>query len=244
VCRGSEAGPSARSSRNGRLGSRSRDRRGWLRGLNGGRRGGLLGLLRLSSLLSSGGLGLSSGSFLSRGHSSSRSVLCNSGLGSLGGGFSFRCLRRGLLLDGLLELLVDLDEVLLALGYLLLALLLCLSRRISGGRSGLDHAAGDLSLLLRSLLILGLVGEIAEDVVQNKVTVGLLGKNKGLHEPLVRLALVGDLTDDLDDDVGVGALRVDVGNADLGVVEVEVLDALINGLGHCQSHTRTPQLCN
>jgi len=46
----------------------------------------------------------------------------------------------------------------------------------------------------------------------------------------VGLALVGDLTDDLDDDVGIGALRVDVGDADLGVLELELLDALVDGL--------------
>ena len=46
------------------------------------------------------------------------------------------------------------------------------------------------------------------------------------------LALVGDLADDLDDDVGVGALGVYVGDADLGVLEVEALDALVDGLAH------------
>ena len=44
------------------------------------------------------------------------------------------------------------------------------------------------------------------------------------------LALVGDLADDLDDDVGIGALGVDVGDADLGVLELEMLDALVDSL--------------
>jgi hypothetical protein len=45
------------------------------------------------------------------------------------------------------------------------------------------------------------------------------------------LALVGDLANDLDDNVGVGALSVDIGNADLGVLEVKALDALVDSLG-------------
>lgn len=44
------------------------------------------------------------------------------------------------------------------------------------------------------------------------------------------LALVGDLTNDLDNDVRIRALGVDVGDADLGVLEVELLDALVDGL--------------
>jgi hypothetical protein len=48
----------------------------------------------------------------------------------------------------------------------------------------------------------------------------------------VRLALVGDLTDHLDDDVGVRALGVDVGDADFGVLELELLDSVVDGLLH------------
>lgn len=46
----------------------------------------------------------------------------------------------------------------------------------------------------------------------------------------MRLALVGNLANDLDNDVRLGALGIDVGNADLGVLEVETLDALVDGL--------------
>jgi hypothetical protein len=46
----------------------------------------------------------------------------------------------------------------------------------------------------------------------------------------VGLALVGDLADDLDSNVGVGGLRVDVCDADLGIMEVEVFDAVIDRL--------------
>jgi hypothetical protein len=80
------------------------------------------------------------------------------------------------------------------------------------------------------LVLFGFLSKVAEDVVQYKVTVGLLGENESLGESLVGLALVGDLADDLNDDVGVRALGVDVGDADLGVLEVESLDALVDGL--------------
>jgi hypothetical protein len=84
--------------------------------------------------------------------------------------------------------------------------------------------------VLELLLLLRLVGQVAEDIIEDKVAVGLLCENESLHKPLVRLALVGDLTNDLDDNVGIGALRVDVGNADLGIVEVEVLDPFVDSL--------------
>lgn len=84
--------------------------------------------------------------------------------------------------------------------------------------------------MLDFLLLFRLLSEIAEDVVQNKVTVGLLGEDKSLDKSLVGLALVGDLSNDLDDDVGVGALGVDVGDADFSVLELKLLDALVDGL--------------
>lgn len=84
--------------------------------------------------------------------------------------------------------------------------------------------------MLGLLLILRLLSEVAEDVVEDEVAVGLLGEDESLREALVRLALVRDLTDDLDDDVGVGTLRIDVRNADLGVMEVEILDAVVDSL--------------
>jgi len=42
--------------------------------------------------------------------------------------------------------------------------------------------------------------------------------------------LVGDFTDDLDDDVLVRSLRVDIGDTDLAVLKVERLDAVVDGL--------------
>jgi hypothetical protein len=46
----------------------------------------------------------------------------------------------------------------------------------------------------------------------------------------VRLAPVRDLSNDLDNNVCVGALRVDIGDADLGVVEIELLDPIVDSL--------------
>ena len=69
--------------------------------------------------------------------------------------------------------------------------------------------------LVDLLLLLRLLSKVAEDVIEDEVAVGLLGEDEGLDEALVRLALVGDLTDDLDDNVRLGALGVDVGDANL-----------------------------
>jgi len=75
-----------------------------------------------------------------------------------------------------------------------------------------------------------LFNDVAEDVVEDKVTVGLTGEDEGLGKLLVWLGLVRDLTNDLNDDVGVGGLRVDIGDANLAISEVEVLDVLIDSL--------------
>lgn len=75
-----------------------------------------------------------------------------------------------------------------------------------------------------------LFDDVAEDVVENEVAVGLGCEDESLGELAVRLRLVGDLADDLDDDVGVGGLRVDVGDADLALVEVELFYPVVDGL--------------
>ena len=74
------------------------------------------------------------------------------------------------------------------------------------------------------------LSDVAEDVVENKVSVGLASEDEGLGELAVGQRLVRDFTDDLDDDVLVGGLRVDVGDADLAVLEVELFDAVVDGL--------------
>jgi hypothetical protein len=58
----------------------------------------------------------------------------------------------------------------------------------------------------------------------------LRGENEGLSELSVGLRLVGDLANDLNDNVDVGRLGVDVGDADLAVLELELLYPVVDGL--------------
>ena len=99
-----------------------------------------------------------------------------------------------------------------------------------GSRLLLDLLLGLLGRLGHGGLLLFL-DHVAEDVVQHKVTVSLRGENEGLSELSVGLRLVGDLADDLDDDVDVGCLGVDVGDADLAVLELELLYPVVDCLG-------------
>jgi hypothetical protein len=105
---------------------------------------------------------------------------------------------------------------------------------------GSDGLGSRLLLDLLNLLGLGrlscdslllFLDHVAEDVVQHKVTVSLRGENEGLSELPVRLRLVGDFSDDLDNNVDVGGLGVDVGDADLAVLEFELLYPVVDGLG-------------
>lgn len=58
-----------------------------------------------------------------------------------------------------------------------------------------------------------------------------MGENESLNELLGLAGLVGNFANDLDDDAAlVSSLGVDVGNADLAVLEVELLDALLDSL--------------
>lgn len=101
------------------------------------------------------------------------------------------------------------------------------------------NTAGNIGGLCLCLCLLrGILGadfilfldNVAEDVVENKVAVGLASENKSLGELLVRCRLVGDFTNDLDDNVLVGCLRVDIGDANLCFLELELLDALVDSL--------------
>lgn len=225
--RGSEAGPGARSGRLGRAGGHSNRGSSGLSSRGRSRRW-VLGLLLLDGLRS-GRLSLLGG-LLGGGDGGGRWFLDLGGLfglsSLLGRAGAGNLVSSRLVLSNLLELLVNLGQVLLASSDLAVGDLLFCSR--DSGRSRLLDAVR--SRLLELLVVLGLLSKVAEDVVQDKVTVGLLGKDEGLDKALVGLALVGDLANDLDDDVGVGALGVDVGDADFGVLEVELLDALVDGL--------------
>jgi hypothetical protein len=61
------------------------------------------------------------------------------------------------------------------------------------------------SLLWLAFIALdGLFLEEAEDVIENKVTIGLLSEEEGLNELLPRLATIRHFTNDLNDDTPVG----------------------------------------
>lgn len=58
----------------------------------------------------------------------------------------------------------------------------------------------------------------------------MLSKDEGLDELLELGRLVGGFADNLDDDVIEGSLGIDVRDADLAVLEVELADAFLDGL--------------
>jgi hypothetical protein len=99
-----------------------------------------------------------------------------------------------------------------------------------GGRSGLRDLGGLNDGFSNLLDLLFLVGQVSEDVIENIVAVGLLSQNEGLNELAGRLGLVGDLTNDRDQDVVEGGLGVDVQDAHLAFLEVELLDLIADGL--------------
>ena len=80
------------------------------------------------------------------------------------------------------------------------------------------------------LLLLTFLVDVSEDVIKDKVSGWLLSENEGLDELLELGRLVGGLTNDLDDNVVEGSLRVNVGDTDFAVLEVQLLDALLDGL--------------
>jgi len=79
-------------------------------------------------------------------------------------------------------------------------------------------------------LLLELLLDVSEHVVENKISGWLLGENECLNKFLWLSILVGCLSDNLDNDVLVGSLGVDIRNANLAVLEIQSLDALLNGL--------------
>lgn len=99
-----------------------------------------------------------------------------------------------------------------------------LGNLLSNGGSNLNGGRNFGNLLLNLLV------DVSEDVVQDEVTGWLLGENERLDELLQLGGLVGRLSNDLDDDGLVGGLGVDVRDADLAVLEIEGLDALLDGL--------------
>jgi hypothetical protein len=85
-------------------------------------------------------------------------------------------------------------------------------------------------LCIVNQFLLTLIIYVPENIVQNEVSGRLLGKDEGLDKLLELGRFVGCFTDDLNDDVIVGCLGIDVGNADFAVLETEFLDALLYSL--------------
>ena len=81
-----------------------------------------------------------------------------------------------------------------------------------------------------NLFVFTFLIDIPENVIENKVSGGLLGKDEGLAEFLELGRLVGGFTDDLDDDVVEGSLGVDVGDTDFAVLEIEFANTFLNSL--------------
>lgn len=79
-------------------------------------------------------------------------------------------------------------------------------------------------------LFLALIVYVSEDVVENEVSSRLLGKDEGLDKLLELGGFVRCFTDNLNDDIVVGCLGIDIRNADFAILEIELLDALLNGL--------------
>ena len=84
--------------------------------------------------------------------------------------------------------------------------------------------------VLAFLLVLILLLDVSEDVIEYEITIGLFCKYEGLSEFALRLGLVRDLANDLDDNVAPRTLRVDVGDTNFAILDVEVLDLLADGL--------------
>lgn len=80
------------------------------------------------------------------------------------------------------------------------------------------------------MFILSLLVDVSENIVENKVSGGLLGKDEGLAELLELRRLVGRFADDLNDNVVEGRLGIDVGDTDFAVLEVEFEDTFLNCL--------------
>ncbi len=99
-----------------------------------------------------------------------------------------------------------------------------------------DSRSGTAVLRGRSRLLglLGVVIEIlvdeSENIVEDKVARWLLGEDKSLNKFLRFGGLVRSLANDLDYDVVSGALRVNVGDADLAVLNIKILDPFLDCL--------------
>jgi hypothetical protein len=224
---GGTAGPGHRLWGRGRLnrGGRSSDR------LGNRRRAGVLGLLWLLDIFLSNLLG---GSISVGSGDLGLGLRGLRGLSLLDRRLSGASVQSGAVLrcGNLLQLLVH------DLGVELSSLLLSLLDRLGGfrlDRSGSRLLLSNLGLLNRLFggsgrFVVSLVVNVSQDIVEDKVTRGLLSENKGLDELLGLTSLVGSLANNLNDNVFEGSLGVNVGYSNLAVLEVEGLDAFLDGL--------------
>lgn len=80
------------------------------------------------------------------------------------------------------------------------------------------------------MLLLSLLVDVAEDIIENEISSGLLSKDEGLDELFEFGGFVGCFTDYLNNDIIEGALRVNVRDSDLAVLEIEFPDSLLDSL--------------
>ena len=78
-----------------------------------------------------------------------------------------------------------------------------------------------------------LIDQVTKDIIEDVVTVRLLGKDKRLDELARWFGFVGNLADDGDEDVFKRGLTIDVEDADFAIVEIEVSDFFVDCLGKC-----------
>ena len=86
------------------------------------------------------------------------------------------------------------------------------------------------SIESRRSSVLTALFNVSQDVIQNKISRRLLRKNKCLDKLLGLCSLVGRFADDLNNDVVEGSLGIDIGDSNLAVLEIELLDAFLDSL--------------
>jgi len=101
-----------------------------------------------------------------------------------------------------------------------------------GGRGGGLFLSG--CILLRSIIALGgLFFKETEDIVEDEVSIRLLGEEERLNELLPKLSPIRHFTDDLDDDATIrGGLSIDGVNEDLAIFETDGSNTIVNFLGY------------
>jgi hypothetical protein len=74
------------------------------------------------------------------------------------------------------------------------------------------------------------IEKVSKNVIEDVVTIVLWGEVEGLDKFAMRFGPVGHGANNLNYDVVTGDLRVDVSDADLGVLKFELSNTLLNDL--------------